>query len=240
MTFATIGLAWLSGLLSTLSPCVLPLIPIVVGTAMSGHRWGPFALALGLALSFTAFGLLIATIGFAVGLDPSWIRKIAGVLMLIFGTIMLVPFLQERFTQWSSVAASAGGQWSRNIEGRGLGSQFALGVLLGAVWTPCVGPTLGAAATLASSGENLGTAAITMLTFGVGAAMPLAVMGLISRKRFMQMRSNLGGMALWGKKILGVLFLLLGIGIVTGYDHKVETWLVKHSPAALTDLTTRF
>jgi len=70
----TLGLAFLAGILSILSPCVLPLLPIVLGTAQAEHRLGPVALAAGLAVSFTAIGLFVATIGFAIGLDTDVFR----------------------------------------------------------------------------------------------------------------------------------------------------------------------
>ncbi len=68
MTAANLELAFLAGILSTLSPCVLPLVPLLLGTAASEHRFGPVALAVGLALSFTAIGIFVATVGFAIGL----------------------------------------------------------------------------------------------------------------------------------------------------------------------------
>ena len=118
--------------------------------------------------------------------------------------------------------------------------QFALGVLLGAVWTPCVGPTLGAAITLASTGENLQAAGLTMLAFGFGAALPLGVIGYVSRQGFTRWRSSIASFAQRGKWLLGVLFVLIGLGIFTGWDHALEIWLLRHSPDWLTELTTRY
>ena len=77
MSIGTLGLAFLAGLLSILSPCVLPLLPIVLGAAASEHRLGPIALAAGVALSFVAIGLFIATIGFGLGLDGDVFRFVA-------------------------------------------------------------------------------------------------------------------------------------------------------------------
>src|SRR6266852_2669418 len=91
------GLGFLAGAVSILSPCVLPLVPIVVGTAVATHPFGAAALALGLALSFTAVGLFATTVGFAIGLDAEWFRSIAAVLLLGFGVIVLSSSLQRRF-----------------------------------------------------------------------------------------------------------------------------------------------
>ena len=173
-------LAFLAGLLSILSPCVLPLLPIVLGAAVAQHRLGPLALAAGLAVSFTFLGLLIAVVGFSVGIDASVFRYAAAVVMIAMGGILLVP-------AWQTRLATAGGPLSGwadrqfgGFDSAGLAGQFAMGLLLGAVWSPCVGPTLGAASLLASQGKDIGQVAATMLVFGVGAALPLAVLGLLS------------------------------------------------------------
>src|SRR5690242_17483328 len=89
-------LAFLAGTLSILSPCVLPLVPIVVGTALSRHRLGPAALAAGLAVSYLGIGLFVATIGFAIGLDGALFRAIGAALLIAFGAALLAPVLQAR------------------------------------------------------------------------------------------------------------------------------------------------
>ena len=177
---AAFALAFLAGLLSTLSPCVLPLLPIVLGAAGSEHRFGPAALGAGLALSFVALGLFVATIGFAIGLDAGAFQIAAAGLMIVIGIVLTVPRLQARL-------ALAGGPAAGWIERRfggfsagGLHGQFALGLLLGAVWSPCVGPTLGAASVLAAQKQDLAQVAATMLVFGFGAAAPLLLLGVLS------------------------------------------------------------
>ena len=97
MPLGTLGLAFLAGTLSVLSPCVLPLVPIVLGTAASEHRLGPLALAAGLAISFTTIGLFVATIGFAAGLDTDLFRTVSAILLIGVGVLLLVPRLQEQF-----------------------------------------------------------------------------------------------------------------------------------------------
>ena len=104
---ATLGLALLAGVLSTLSPCVLPLLPIVLGAAASEHRLGPAALAAGLAISFTAIGLFVATIGFAAGLDTGFFRMVAAILLIGVGVVLLVPRLQEQFALAAALALTA-------------------------------------------------------------------------------------------------------------------------------------
>jgi cytochrome c biogenesis protein CcdA len=235
-----VGLALLAGVLSTLSPCVLPLLPIVIGTAMGEHRFGPAALAAGLALSFVTIGLFVATIGFAAGLDQDVFRSVAAVLLIAVGGVLLVPRLQGQL----ALAAGPVGNWIQSGTGglstSGLRGQFLVGILLGAVWSPCVGPTLGAASVLAAKGESLGAVALTMFAFGVGAALPLLAIGTMSREAQARWRGRLLAAGSGGKKLMGVLLVGVGVLILSGLDKRIEAALVEASPAWLTELTTRF
>jgi cytochrome c-type biogenesis protein len=235
-----IGLALLAGLLSSLSPCVLPLVPIVIGTALGEHRFGPVALAAGLALSFVIIGLFVATIGFAAGLDHELFRSIAAVLLILVGGLLLMPRLQLRL----AVAAGPIGNWAQAHAGGfstgGLAGQFAVGLMLGAVWAPCVGPTLGAASVLAARAENLTNVALTMFAFGIGAALPLLAIGMMSREALARWRSRLLAAGSGGKVLMGIVLVAIGALILTGLDKRIETILVEASPAWLTELTTRF
>jgi cytochrome c biogenesis protein CcdA len=235
-----IALALLAGTLSVLSPCVLPLIPIVLGAAVGEHRFGPAALAAGLALSFVTIGLFVATIGFSIGLDLDVFRSVAAILLIVMGAVLLIPRVQAQ------VAAAAGpvGNWMQTqageVPGRGLGKQFTVGVLLGAVWSPCVGPTLGAASLLAARAENLGLVALTMFAFGIGAALPLLLIGMMSREAMSRWRGRLLAAGQGGKAAMGAILLVTGLLILSGLDKRLEAILVTASPAWLTDLTTRF
>ena len=240
MTAGALGLAFLAGVLTALSPCVLPLLPIVLGAAASQHRLGPLALAGGLALSFTAIGLFVATIGFAAGLDTGFFRTVSAVLLIGVGLVLLVPRLQEQFALAAAPVSNWAGGYADNFTPSGLAGQFGLGLLLGAVWSPCVGPTLGAASVLAAKGENLPQVALTMLAFGIGAALPLLLLGILSREALMRWRSRMieGGKA--GKTALGVILVAVGLLVATGLDKRLEAILVEASPDWLTLLTTQF
>jgi len=236
----TIGLAGLAGILSTLSPCVLPLIPIVLGAAAAESRFGPLALAAGLAISFSAIGLFVATIGFAIGLDADLFRTTAALLMTGIGIVLMAPALQARV----AVAAGPVGSWAEERFGgfstSGVGGQFGVGLLLGAVWAPCVGPTLGAASVLAARGEDLGSVALTMVVFGIGAAVPLLILGTLSRERLLAWRGRLSQAGNGVKKAMGAVLAGVGLMILVGWDKTIEAYLVEISPTWLTALTTRF
>lgn len=240
MSLATLGLALLAGVLSVLSPCVLPILPLVLGTAASAHRLGPLALAVGLALSFTVIGLFVATIGFAAGLDTGVFRAVSAVLLIGVGLVLLVPKLQEEFALAAAPVSNWAGSYTDNFTPGGLAGQFGLGLLLGAVWSPCVGPTLGAASVLAAKGEDLGQVALTMLAFGIGAALPLMLIGFLSREAMMRWRGRMMETGKVGKTLLGLLLVAVGLLVATNLDKRLETVLVAASPEWLTNLTTRF
>ena len=240
MTFSTALFALTAGLLSSLSPCVLPILPLVFGAALDRHRYGPAALAIGLALSFTLAGLFIATIGFQLGLDAGVFRTVGALLLIAIGLALVMPALEARFALAMANVSNWGNRQIQDVEGDGLWGQFGLGLLLGAVWSPCVGPTLGAASIEAARGENLGAVALTMLAFGIGAAIPLLLLGLASRELLLRWRGRLMSGAKRGKLLLGAIVLASGLGVLTGLDKQLETFLVQHSPDWLTNLTVSF
>ncbi|MEH2560287.1 cytochrome c-type biogenesis protein [Bradyrhizobium algeriense] len=237
---SALALAFVAGLLSILSPCVLPLVPIVLGAAVAAHAFGAFALAAGLAISFALLGLLLALVGFGLGIDAGIFRMAAAAIMIALGAVLLVPAWQARLAAAGGPVAGWADQRLGGFASSGLAGQFAIGLLLGAVWSPCVGPTLGAASLLASQGRDLPQVGLTMAVFGIGAGVPLVLLGLLSRASLMRVRSGLLSAGKLGKGLLGAAFILIGATIVSGTDKKIEAALVDASPQWLTDLTTSF
>lgn len=236
--FGTYAVSFAAGVVSILSPCVLPILPILIASALSRHRLGPLALAMGLALSFALVGTFIATVGASIGLGSETLRRVAAVLMVLFGAVMLSSRLQELFARLSSRLGSSGQQALGAVKGEGPGSQFVIGLLLGLVWSPCVGPTLGAAATLAAQGQNLGQIALLMAVFGLGAGLPLLLLGGVSHASMMRFRGSLASFGHKAKWAMGGLFVLFGALILSGLDRRLEAALLSISPDWLTTLTT--
>ena len=235
--FLNLFFAFAAGSLSILSPCVLPLVPVVLGTAASKGRYGPILLAAGLVLSFVVIGMFVSLVGFSIGLDGKFFRLIAAVMLIAIGLLLAVPYLQRQF----AVASGPVGNWVDQRFGSGeAGGQFGIGLLLGAVWSPCVGPTLGAASLLAAQGQNLAQVAITMMSFGLGVAVPLVIIGMMSRELLMRWRGRMLSSGLVVRSVLGGLFVFTGVMIITGQDKFLEATLVDASPEWLTTLTTRF
>jgi cytochrome c-type biogenesis protein len=232
-------LAFLAGVLSILSPCVLPLVPVVLAGAVAEHRLAPLGLAAGVAISFTAIGLFVATIGFSIGLDMSVFRSVAAVLLIVLGAVLMVPRLQTQF----ATAAGPVSNWTQSRFGglstSGISGQFGVGLLLGAVWTPCVGPTLGAASIMAARGENLGAVALTMLAFGIGTSLPLLILATLSREALVRWRGRMLGAGSWLKMTLGALLILAGTLTLSGLDRVIQVALEQALPDWLLAVTTR-
>lgn len=232
------AVAYAAGALTILSPCVLPLIPIVLGSAAQRHRWGPLALALGLVASFTLTGFAIATIGASAGLNPITIRLWSAVLLLIVGVVLVVPRLQALFEHAAGPLANWAGERQARLEQFGLAGQAGIGVLLGLVWSPCVGPTLGAATVLAAQGKDLGQVALVMGAFALGIATVLLILALFAQTLMARWRGRLMEAGTRGRRVLGVLIVLVGVLIITGTDHQLEAVIIGVLPDWVTDLST--
>lgn len=228
LEFSAIPLAWVAGMLSILSPCVWPLVPAVMSSAATSGRTGPWFLALGLSLSFAAGGTVLTFLLLNLHLDPEFLRYIAAFLLLLIAAVLLVKplgswltnnlsMLTARFNTGGGEASSAAGQ-------------FGVGALLGLVWLPCVGPTLGAAIALASLGQSMGMAFIVMMSFGLGTAAVLLFAAYASGKLLHKWRPGLLGRAEFGKKLLGWTLLLLALMVLTGFDKVLETWALQVLP----------
>jgi cytochrome c biogenesis protein CcdA len=240
MGIGSAALAFVAGVLTTLSPCVVPLLPIVLAAAASERKYGPAALAAGLAFSFVVVGLFVSTNGFSIGLTAELFRQVGAALMVIFGAALMFPALQTRLAMASGPIANWTDQRFGNDRGGGYAGQFWTGVLLGVVWSPCVGPTLGAASLLAAQGRDLPQVALSMFVFGLGAALPLLLIGLVSREALQRWRKQVLSVSQGIKAAFGVILIVIGALVLAGLDKRVETVLVDASPQWLTDLTTRF
>jgi cytochrome c biogenesis protein CcdA len=232
-------LALVAGLLTILSPCVLPLAPIVAAGAIAQHRLGPLALAAGLGLSFSAVGLFVATVGFAVGVDNNVLRLAGAVVMLIIGAALAIP----KFTHAFETALGPLSAWSnrtlQRMDVHGLWGQAGIGALLGAVWSPCVGPTLGAATLLAAQQRELPLAGAVMAAFGLGAALALGAIGYGARALSANHRARLVKAGNNGKRVLGVLLSAMAMLTLSGLDRPLEAFLVSHTPSWLSEVATK-
>ena len=235
-----LALALAAGSLTTLSPCVFPILPLVLGGAVQQNRLAPVAMGIGMAASFAAIGFLLGALGPALGIDDDHVRTFGAVLLIIFGLVMLVPQLNARFTEWMLPIASSANSASAKLDGGSLGGAFLLGGVLGLVWSPCSGPLLASALTLVASEGGAGRGALILGLFGLGAAVPLVAVASASRSGLARARGWVLGHIDGIKKAFGVIILLAGIAILSGADKWLEARVVSLLPDSWVALTVRF
>jgi cytochrome c-type biogenesis protein len=218
----SIGLAFASGIVTVLSPCILPILPIIIGRSIQSHRHGPIALVSGLVTSFAVVGSLL---GFAA----SWLteltdllRYIAIAVLLIMGIFSIFPQLGYRFFHRFS--------FKSNATSIGLGGEFLLGTQLGLLWTPCAGPVLASILVLAAV-QHQPLPAFGLLTiYGLGAAIPMIVLaygGRYLRDRLLKLRSHSTQI----QKIGGIMIVITAIAMLLGLDVEIQLWLAPLFPS---------
>lgn len=232
--------AYLAGVLTLINPCVLPVLPIVLVSALNASRLGPVALAAGMSVSFVAFGVLVTAFGQSIGLTQDLLAQIGAVLMIGFGIMLVVPRFARSFEMATAgFAARADGQMNE-INMTANSGQFMGGLLLGAVWSPCIGPTLGGAIALASQGQNLGYATLIMVAFAMGVSTLIVGLGLGAREAIRTRAQSLRGLAERSKPILGATFIAVGLMLLLKVHHIIEAWALQVMPIWLQDLSVAF
>jgi cytochrome c biogenesis protein CcdA len=229
--------AYLAGLLTLINPCVLPVLPIVLASSLHRDRRAPLALAAGMSLSFVALGLGVTALGPALGFDSDSVARAAALMMVGFGMVMLLPGLSGRFASATAgFAARADAQIDATSDA-GLGGQFLSGALLGAVWSPCIGPTLGAAIALASTGENLGRAGAIMVAFALGVSTLIVALAYGAQSAIRKRQTVLRALAVRAKPVMGITFVAVGLALWFGLHHVIDRWLIQTLPAWLIDFS---
>ena len=235
----SLAFAFVAGTLTILNPCVLPLVPVVLSGARARGVGAPLALAAGLALTFGIVGTVLASSGAELG-DTGAVRMVAAVLMTAFGLALVVPSIGHRLesvllplTQWSEGAAA-------RLPSAGLLGAAGMGAVLAIAWAPCVGPSLGAAISLAAAGGSQAHVFATMTVFALGAAASLLSAGFVLGRLTGSGRAAAGRTAQIGRTLLGVSFVLVGLAILTGYDKIVEAKIVEAMPDWLVLFATQY
>lgn len=230
-------LAFGAGVLTLINPCVLPVLPLVLAGSVQASRWGPLALAAGMGLSFVTLGFLVIAAGHLVGLTPEMVAQAGAVLMIAFGLVLMVPRLSAQFATATAGMSERADQGMHGLEQSGWQGQFAGGLLLGAVWSPCVGPTLGGAIALASQGEELLRAFLIMVAFAFGIGSVMVALGYGARSALQRRMGTLRNLAQRSRGILGAVFLFTGVAILMRWHHAAEIWLLDNLPIWLQDLS---
>lgn len=232
--------AFIAGLLTLLNPCVLPVLPVALASSASGSRLGPLALAAGMVVSFTSVGLAVVAFGPLLGVSSDAVARAGAVIMVCFGLVLLTPGLGAAFATATAGLANGAARWSVTAPGVGFGGNFVGGALLGAVWSPCIGPTLGGAIALASQGEGFGYAAAVMFAYSLGIAAIMIAFGYGGVALMGRHGATLRALAQRSHTILGVVFVALGFILFFGLHHPLEAALVDLMPIWLQDVSVTF
>lgn len=219
------GLAFLGGVLTVLSPCVLPILPVLVGRSLQSHKYGPIALVVGLISGFALAGSLL-------GITASWFAGLASALRYTAIVILLLLGLLAVFPDWGYKLFSylPIHRWTKESPRIGLTGEFWLGTQLGLLWTPCAGPVLGGILVLAAVNHNVINAFGLLVAYGVGAALPLLAIAYGGRalsRRLLHLRSHSATL----QRVGGVMIVVTAIAILLGWDVQIQLWLAPFFPA---------
>ncbi|MDE2083183.1 MAG: cytochrome c biogenesis protein CcdA [Burkholderiales bacterium] len=236
LSLPQLGLSLAAGSLTTLSPCVFPLLPLVLGGALQKNRLAPVAMGAGMIASFAAIGMVLGALGPALGIDADTVRTAGAAMLIAFALVMLLPALGARFTQWMLPIATQAHAASARLDGGSLVGALLLGGVLGLVWSPCSGPLLGSALTLVASQGGVARGGLVLGIFGLGAAVPLVAVAYASRQGFARSRDWVLARIERVRHVFALLLGLMGVAILTGGDKWFEAQLLQHMPDAWVNL----
>ncbi len=220
--------AFLAGILTIAAPCILPMLPIVLGASVGQRsRVRPLFIVFGFVVSFAAASLVLSALVTHLGLSQNFIRNIAIVMLLIFAFFMIRPLPFEllivRFSGVINKASEAGN--SR----KGNSGAFILGLVLGIIWTPCAGPILGTILTLIATQGTTAKASILVIVYALGAGVPMLIIAYGSQ----WLTTKVRGIVKYSARLqqaFGVLILLLAVAMYFQYDTIIESKLTSFFP----------
>lgn len=237
-----LGFSFIAGLLTTLSPCVLPILPFLLGSALRKNKKAPLYMILGLAVSFVVVGLTISRFGTLLGLDGEQIRQGSAIILILTSIFFISKKIQsivsEKLTNFASLGNSASNKW--RLDETSSVDSLLLGGLLGVIWSPCAGPTLGVAVSLASQEGATFEALKIMVVYAIGAAIPMLLISYGLRSFFQKHQGMIIGFAENSKIFFGVILLLAGTFIFFGIDKTVEAFLLNYLPESWVNLITKY
>lgn len=219
--------AFLAGVVTVLSPCILPLLPFILSSSVdtSGKR-RPIGVVVGFVCSFTFFTLFLASIVRLTGVPADTLRFISIAILVIFGLSLLIPKVQLLIELLFSKLT----RYVPQNQGKtGFFGGFIIGLSIGLLWTPCVGPILASVISLAISGSVNAQAVIITFSYSIGTAIPMLVImsaGSTALQRVPWLVRNTGKI----QKAFGVLMIVTAFGIFFNFDRKFQTFILETFP----------
>ncbi len=237
---ASIGISYVAGVLTALSPCVLPLLPMVVGGAMQRHRAAPLLMGIGMTTAFAVAGWILGALGPALDLDPEWVHQAAAVSLIVFGLALWVDPLASLVSRLAQPLAVSADRLAGSVGHESPAAALFFGGLLGLAWSPCAGPMLVSSLALVATGRDAGLGAVLLGLFGLGAATPLVLAAYASRAGFSRLKGWALGHSSGLRHSFGLLAMVSGIFIATGLDKLIATRILSILPDSWMELITRF
>jgi cytochrome c biogenesis protein CcdA/thiol-disulfide isomerase/thioredoxin len=231
-----LAFAFLSGVITVLSPCILPVLPIVLSGSVGGGRARSFGVLAGFVASFTAFTLALSALVQAIGISPDALRIAAIALLVVFGVVMLVPALGRWFEAATAWIANRGTRPAGAPRRAGFWSGLPVGVSLGLVWTPCVGPIMASVVSLALTQRVDGGAVFITLAYTLGTSLPMLVI-MLGGRALLNRVPALTRNAAKIQKGFGVVMILVGVAIALGWDRQFQATVLRAFPRYGTGLT---
>jgi cytochrome c biogenesis protein CcdA len=221
--------AMLAGAVTLSGPCILPLLPIILGTStVRAHKSRPVFIILGFVLSFTFFVIVFATIGRVLGIDAEVFRKGAAILIVLFGAVMLFPEIQARLFAGLEPLVHRIAPKADPASGD-LWSGFILGVSLGLIWSPCAGPVLGSILTLIAQQQSLAQSGALLFAYSLGAGIPMLAIAYGGQTAVTKVRA-ISKYAAAIQRVFGLIIIAVGIAVFTGADTRFQGYLIENYP----------
>jgi cytochrome c biogenesis protein CcdA len=224
--------AFIAGVVTILSPCILPILPVVLSGAIDKSKKRPFGIIVGFIASFTFFTLFLSAIVTTLSIPADSLRTISVVIIFLFGLSLLVPQIQIFTERLFSKLSQNAPQKQRS----GFFGGILIGLSLGLVWTPCVGPILASVITLAATNSvNFASVWIT-LAYAIGTAIPMLLIMQLGRSLFLKvpwLLSNTGTI----QKIFGVLMIAVAIALFFNAHKQFQTYILNTFPDYSSALT---
>lgn len=222
-------LASTAGLATVASPCVLPLLPLVLGVSVGQKsRTRPLFIVLGFVLSFAAVALAFSASTQFLGVSPGAVRTSSALLLLLAGSVMLVPRLSDRLMQSLSGVANWG-QRLGDAAGSGPFGAMVLGAALGAVWTPCAGPALASILALIASNSDHAEAAVLLVAYAAGAGLPMLFIAY-GGQTVVNLVGPLSRRANTLRKVFGAVVVATALSMLAQVDTQITAWLSRAWP----------
>ena len=237
---ASIGISYAAGILTALSPCVLPLLPMVVGGAMQRHRAAPLLMGIGMTTAFAVAGWILGALGPALDLDPEWVHQAAAMSLILFGLALWIDPLANLVSRFVQPIAVSADRLAGSVGHESPAAALFFGGLLGLAWSPCAGPMLVSSLALVANGRDAGLGAVLLGLFGLGAATPLVLAAYASRAGFSRLKGWALGHSSGLRHGFGLLAMASGIFIATGLDKLIAARILSVLPDSWMELITRF